>query len=262
MAENQQNCGGDDPSLVKIGEIVKEIDDGCGEVELVEIEIFARENRKPPQAKKYKIRIDREPRIVEKRKITGEELLALVDKKPLGWRLYQKRHGGQMEEIQSGQVVDLGECGIERFTTIERAQGDGEQATAEASPPVRREFRLPEEDETYLNAVGLRWEAIVDGKLRWVLIYEHPMPEGYNLAVATLAIRIEKGYPPAKLDMCYIHPPLARADGKAIHKLTTQQIEGVAFQRWSRHYEWREGDDFFGSHHLRVKNWLAAELER
>jgi hypothetical protein len=79
--------------LHKIGEIVEVIEEG-DIVEVVEIEIYGRENKKPPRAKRYNIRIDKQPKVVEKRHIEGKELLGLVDKSPDGWRLFQKLHGG------------------------------------------------------------------------------------------------------------------------------------------------------------------------
>lgn len=232
--------------------------------DLVDIEEYAKAGKKPPKAKKYRIRIDRDRFDVEKQHITGKELLDLVKKAPEQWRIYQKVRG-QMQEVQPGETVDLGAEGVERFTTIERAQGDGEQGAVSRPPSAaapRRAFRLPEEDEAYLDSLDLVWETVVETNVRWVLIHGHPMPEGYDHANVTMAIRIEGGYPPGALDMCYLFPPLARRDGKAIQSLSGQALEGETYQRWSRHYGWREGDDTLVSHHLRIKNWIAAELTR
>jgi hypothetical protein len=250
-----------------VGEIVEVIKEG-DLVEIVDIEIYAKENRRPPRAKKYKVRIDRDPFIVDHRKITGEELFKLAQKSPEKWRMHQKLHGGQMEEIKVGDTVDLGEPGVERFVTMELTQGDGEQTTvtepssASSETPARRAFRLPEEDEAYLNTLGLRWETIVENGVRWVLIHEHLLPEGYTAKTVTIAICIEGGYPPAKLDMAYFLSPLARTNGVAIRKTKMRNIDGGAYQRWSRHYLWREGIDTFATHHLHIKDWLEAEPKR
>jgi hypothetical protein len=144
---------------------------------------------------------------------------------------------------------------------MELAQQDGETA-AQETPPARRAFRLPEEDEDYLYSLSLRWETIQEGGAKWVLIHEHPVPEGFTVPAVMLAIRIEGGYPPAKLDMAYFLPALARANGACIPALSTQQLDGGEYQRWSRHYEWREGIDSLGTHHLRIKEWLTDELNR
>src|SRR3954452_16010564 len=99
MADEAQKVPheGQRDGLHKIGEIIEVIDEG-DIVEVVEIEIYGRENKKPPRAKKYRIRIDKHPKVVEKRHIDGKDLLGLVDKSPEQWRLFQKLHGGHMEE--------------------------------------------------------------------------------------------------------------------------------------------------------------------
>jgi hypothetical protein len=121
---------------------------------------------------------------------------------------------------------------------------------------------MPEDDEAYLDSLGLRWEAVVEGKVHWLLIHGHPIPPGYSVDVATVAIRIEGGYPPGALDMAYFRPALQRKDLRPITALSQQGIDGATFQRWSRHYPWRPGVDSLATHHLRVKEWLAAELAR
>jgi len=135
------------------------------------------------------------------------------------------------------------------------------------SEESRREFRLPEEDEEYLNSLGLPWETIsgvLGGKKAlWLLIHNYPVPAGYNKSHVTKAIKIEPGYPPGKLDMVYFFPALSRNDGKTIIKAqTTVTIDGNVFQRWSRHYTWREDSDSLTTHLLRVKEWLTNELKR
>jgi len=253
--------------LEKVAEIIEVIDE-CDVVEVVDIEIFAPMNQKPPRAKSYRIRIDKQYELVVKRHIDGTEILKLVGKAPDKWRLHQKLHGGVMMEIAPEQVVDLGERGIERFVTMETCQTDGEQALADAGAcvadeaPPRRDFRLPEEDEDYLNGVCDRWETIIDGGGRWVLIYCQDVPPGFNQGKVIMAIRIEGGYPPSMLDMVYFFPPLARQDGCAIPALSTQAINGVTYQRWSRHYPWREGVDNLATHHIRASKWLSDELKR
>jgi hypothetical protein len=269
MADQDQKVPqeGQRDDLHQVGEVIEIIEEG-DIVEVVEIEIYGRDNKKPPRARKYHIRIDKEPKVVEKRFIDGRELLHLVNKTPEEWRLFQKLHGGHMEEIEPEQSVDLGKQGIERFTTMEKAQRPGEQTAtvaqmtvAPAEPEPRRVFRLPADDETYLDTLGLRWETVIDGGIRWVLIHEHPIPDGYDHEMVIVAIRIEGGYPPAALDMAYVYPPLLRKDGRAIPKLSTQALDGQMYQRWSRHYDWREGIDNLPLHHLRVKNWMASELK-
>jgi Prokaryotic E2 family E/Multiubiquitin len=260
MTEEKDQSGG----LHKIGEIVEVIEEG-DIVEIVDIEIYAKDNRKPPRARKYKFRIDREHFTTEHRKITGAKLFELANKSPAEYRMHQKLHGGQMKEVKVDETIDLGEPGIERFATMKLSEGDGEQASSTEAPVAtapRREFRLPSDDEGYLNSLGLRWEAIQCPNGRWVLLHNHPLPAGYVQQSATVAIRIEGGYPPGALDMASFRPALARADGKALIKVSAVTIEENEYQQWSRHYTWQEDLDSLASHHLHVKNWLEAEPNR
>jgi len=131
---------------------------------------------------------------------------------------------------------------------------------------VRRQFLLPEADVDYLNARGLQWETIIEGSWRWLLVYDHPVPDGYNVNRATTAISISAGYPDAQLDMVYFYPQLTRQDGGAIGALSSQMIDGKSFQRWSRHRTganpWRPGEDDLATHFTLVEHWLEREFKK
>ena len=127
---------------------------------------------------------------------------------------------------------------------------------------MRREFRLPEEDELFLNALGLPWETLSSAGVNWLLVHDHPVPAGYNCQTVTVGIRIEAAYPPAKLDMAYFFPPLTRTDGKTINALTPQPIDGKTFQQWSRHYEWLPEEHSLVTHFGCVEHWLTSELRK
>lgn len=259
MSENAIGSEKAESGLHKVGEIVEVIEDG-DLVEIVDIEVYAKENKQQPLAKKYKFRIDREHFTVENRYITGAQLFELAKKSPAEYRMHQKLHGGQMKEVTVDTTIDLGQPGIERFVTMKLTEGDG--ATATVAVPPRREFRLPEDDEAYLDSLDLRWEAIKNDKVRWVLLHGHPLPPGYAQRTAVMAIRIEGGYPPGALDMASFFPHLARVDGKPIHSVSNVVIDGKEFQQWSRHYAWQDDVDSLATHHLHVQNWLEAEPKR
>lgn len=129
---------------------------------------------------------------------------------------------------------------------------------------MRRQFELPEGDLEYLGASGLKWETIVEGKQRWLLIHERPTHEAYNPAIATTALHIVPGYPDSPLDMVWFNPGLAIKTGKQIRALSNQDIDGRSFQRWSRHRTsenaWRPGVDDVASHLFLVDHWLAREV--
>jgi Prokaryotic E2 family E len=121
-------------------------------------------------------------------------------------------------------------------------------------------------DRQFLDEYGLSWETIVDGS-QWVLIHDFPLPRGYNHATATAAIRMETGYPKTELNMVYFFPALARADGKTIAATEAQQqLDGKAYQRWSRHRTsanpWKIGHDHIGTHVILIEDWLDREFEK
>lgn len=96
-------------------------------VDEIEVEAYGKRNEEPPPAKRYRIRVDREELVFEKRVVTGRAILEKAGKNPYTrWRLHQKLHGGHMVEIGYEQDVDLGAKGIERFTTFELNIGDGD----------------------------------------------------------------------------------------------------------------------------------------
>jgi Prokaryotic E2 family E len=127
---------------------------------------------------------------------------------------------------------------------------------------MRREFVLPEEDEEFLESLGVAWEAIREGGGQWLLLHDFPFPDGYNHAAGSIAIAIPSGYRTAQLDMAYFHPALIRLDGVPLKQTqVVQQIDGKAWQRWSRHYSWRADIDWLAIHVAHIKNWLAAGLQ-
>jgi len=128
---------------------------------------------------------------------------------------------------------------------------------------LRRQFDLLPEDEEFLDHYGLHWETIIDGS-QWVLIHDFQVPDGYNHASVTVAIRMETGYPDTALDF---FPILARKDGKQIPATDAKQaIDGQTFQRWSRHRTplnpWKFGFDNIGTHIILVEDWLDREFEK
>lgn len=88
-------------------------------VEIVDIEEYSKQNKKPPKCKQYKIRIDKQKYVVTDSIITGKQLLELAEKTPVEeYAIYQKLHGGKSERIELNHQVDLSTHGIERFVTL------------------------------------------------------------------------------------------------------------------------------------------------
>src|SRR3546814_7615907 len=70
---------------------------------------------------------------------------------------------------------------------------------------MRREFNLGPDDIRVLETLGCPWETIAQGGARWLLLRQHPIPEGYNVAQADVAIRLD-AYPAGMIDMVYFSP--------------------------------------------------------
>lgn len=234
------------------------------ETEELEIESFAQKGGKgrAPRARRYIIRIDKQKYTVPVPMMTGREILTLAGKvPPEDYKLTQKHHGGAATTVGLDDTVDFRAPGVERFMTLKRDQTDGDG-------DVRRQFALPEYDVRYLESTGLRWETLVDASgTRWLLLHDRPLPElGYNVSRAQLALRIVPGYPDAQIDMAYLHPPLARGDGKPIAAVSNLEIDGRTFQQWSRHRTgaapWRPGEDDVATHLVLVDDWLERELAK
>jgi hypothetical protein len=94
--------------------------------EIIDIEEFAKKKIKPPHARGYRIRIDKEYKEVHVPVMTGRQILALVGKTPETYLLSQKLHGGQVIPIGADQRVDFRHPGIERFQTLALDPTEGE----------------------------------------------------------------------------------------------------------------------------------------
>jgi hypothetical protein len=142
-------------------------------------------------------------------------------------------------------------------------------ATATADD-LRRQFRLPEADEIYLDGTGRTWETVVTGHPgtieQWLIVHDYPLPYGYNVSTARAALLIIPGYPDTQIDMVFFSPALSRTDGQSIARLTPRVVDGSQWQQWSRHRTgdnpWRPGIDDIASHFLLVDYWLARELPK
>src|SRR3569833_430135 len=123
------------------------------EDEIIDIEWCTLQGHTPPKGRKYRILIDRKPYVVHHHTVTGKELLELAGKTPYkNYQIRQKFKHGKVTTIGYDQVVDLTEHGIEKFKTLPLDQTEGEAP--------RRDFSLLEEDELFLENLGLSWEAV------------------------------------------------------------------------------------------------------
>lgn len=94
------------------------------ELDELDIEAFAGLECKP-RAKRYIIRIDKKPYVVEKSVITARELLMLAGKTPPEkFRIWQVIRG-ESHELTLEQKVDVRAPGVEKFRTLSRTQTEG-----------------------------------------------------------------------------------------------------------------------------------------
>jgi len=129
---------------------------------------------------------------------------------------------------------------------------------------VRRIFQLPEEDIEFLDKLNYPWETVNDGGM-WLILHEYPIPFGYNVLFATIALMISPSYPATEIDMAFFQPHLQKKSGNAISAVSPRTIDGKDFQQWSRHRqpgEWVPGVDSISTHLSLVDNWLLNDLKR
>lgn len=227
-------------------------------IQVIDIEQCSMENKKVPHGHHYKIKVDKTKYVVESSTITGREILELAGKTPYDrYLLNQRNKGGGVIKIGYDEVVDLTQPGIEKFQTLPLDQTDGE---------LRKQFSLPEEDQEYLNNLNADYETIVERNQRWLILYDFSVPDGYNASKVKAAFKIEPAYPQTQLDMVYFYPALIRQDNKQIKALSNQVIDGVNYQRWSRHRTgknpWRPGVDDLSTHITLAKHWLEREFSK
>ena len=228
-------------------------------LDIVDIEEYVREGREVPHAHRYKYRVNKQHFISESPEITREQVLERAGLVPTDqYRLRLKRRHGPPEEIKPGETVHLRRHGIERFIAQPKEVQDGRDS--------RREFVLTTNDRAFLDSLQLPWEALNRGGRLWVIIYGMPLPVGFQVPTADVAIEIAPGYPTSQLDMAYFYPPLALTNGRPINCVQAiETIEGKGWQRWSRHRigrsVWVPGVDDLEHHFAYVQDRLSRAVE-
>lgn len=224
-------------------------------VDEVDLESWAARGERPPKARRYIIRIDRERYTVTATGLSGRAILALAGKDVARTLLQQRVPGGGTRTIGPDDFVDFTAPGVERFVTLPTNQTDGDGE-------ARREFALGAADKNFLDSTGLIWESIKEHGEHWVIIRSRPVPDGYTPKFTDVALALPTGYPDAQIDMWYFHPPLSC--GRAVPNLSPRVIDGRTFQQWSRHRTpdgpWRPGVDDIASHLALVDHWLERDL--
>lgn len=175
------------------------------------------------------------------------------------WILVLKIKGEPKQSIGINDVIDLRKPGIEKLRLTPAEINNGEAAASALN------FALLEQDEAYLNRLGLNWETRFVGTRRWLIIHNYALPSGYNHEQVDLAIEIPTSYPDAQLDMFFVHPPLTLANGGNISQTESREnILGNIYQRWSRHLNgvtrWNPLTDSVITHLAVVEESLLREV--
>lgn len=177
------------------------------------------------------------------------------------WHIYLIVKDRPKQEVTLDYIVDLRTQGIEKIRLMQRNvdNGDGQHQTD------RRQFKVLKVDERFLDGMGLRWEAVVEGEGQWLLIHDYALPVGYAPQKVRLALNIQKDYPAAQIDMFYFSPHVRLESGREIPSTQiTATVDGIAYQGWSRHRneasKWDENSDNVRTHMALVETCLGKEL--
>ncbi len=227
--------------------------------EILEIENCYCEGSDPYITYKYLYRVNKQKLETLKETLSREEIIISAGADPSTHRLRIIKNGNP-ELIQEGEIIDLTQKGVERFILEAINCKEGFQR------PVIINNLTPR-DRNFLQALNFKYETWSESGLNWLVIRGCNIPSGYNVNKADIVIMIPPAYPLKEIDMIYFNPALARADGKPIGALSIQNLEGKAYQRWSRHRDrnlnpWDASIDGIESHlDLMISN-LKLELKK
>jgi hypothetical protein len=175
-----------------------------------------------------------------------------------GWIIVLKVHGEPKKEVDLSTTIDLRHQGIEKLRLTPKHINNGDAVSG-----CRREFALLPVDEAHLSRLRVRWDTIACGGRRWLILRSYLLPSGYTASRVDIAIDVPASYPGAQLDMFYCHPHLRLTSGGVIPQTeAAETIEGVSFQRWSRHRPWDAARDNLTTHLALIDESLQREVER
>ena len=178
-----------------------------------------------------------------------------------GWTAALKIKGAPRETIGLDGIIDLSRPGIEKLWLRPNHINNGE---APCGPC--RDFAIPQADAQFLEKRGLVWDSVMEGASRWIIFRKYPMPEGYTMSEADIAVQIPATYPQAALDMFYCYPPLQLTSRRQIPATEVRQaIQGRSYQRWSRHRSgdtaWNPNCDSLITHVAIIDEAIIREVE-
>lgn len=94
--------------------------------DIIDIEEYAREGKRPPLSRGYRIRVNGEPIVMEKPVVTGREVLTIAGLLPAeDYTLRVKVAGQKPYKVGLNDPVDLRRPGVEKFKALPRDQSEG-----------------------------------------------------------------------------------------------------------------------------------------
>lgn len=94
--------------------------------EYIEIEEYAKQGKEvPPGAAHFKIRVDKEKFTLDVDRLTGKQILGLVNKTPDKYKLYEHVRGQQPKEVLPDEIEIFSKHKLERFSTLPRDTTEG-----------------------------------------------------------------------------------------------------------------------------------------
>lgn len=94
--------------------------------EIIDLEEYAHENKRPPRARGYRIRVNGEHFVIENPEPTGRQILELARLlPPENYTLWLKIRGDQPQRVDLNEKVDLRQPGVEKFKALPRDQTEG-----------------------------------------------------------------------------------------------------------------------------------------
>src|SRR5688572_341543 len=121
---------------------------------------------------------------------------------------------------------------------------------------------IPESDREFLDEKGFEYEIEQAAGFLHIIIRRFELPAAYLPRTCDLMIRLPGGYPNANPDMFWTRPDVRLADGGGIPLQAAhhQDLNGLSWQRWSRHFpdgRWRPGVDGLDTFIACVRRELA-----
>ena len=94
--------------------------------EIADLEQYARDGKRPPLCRGYRILINGKPYVVHTPFPTGHEILELAELlPPEDYTLRVKIRGERPRKVELDETVDLRQPGVEKFKALPRDQTEG-----------------------------------------------------------------------------------------------------------------------------------------